>query len=136
MNIVGYVGNLTANVELKQTPQGVAVATFTVAVKRPFKKDVTDYFRCVAWRNDAEFISRYFHKGDYISVKGYNTTRSYDKQVGGDTVKIQVVELLVEKAEFCGSTSGSSHQGAGATPQYGESAPQFTEIPPDEDLPF
>lgn len=48
MNMVGYVGNLTADAELKQTTQGVAVATFTVAVKRPFRKDVTDYFRCVA----------------------------------------------------------------------------------------
>lgn len=137
MNMVGYVGNLTADVELKLTPQGVAVATFTVAVKRPFKKDVTDYFRCVAWRNDAEFISKYFHKGDYISVKGYNTTRSYDKQVGGDSLKIQVVELLVEKAEFCGSTGGGSNQGVVATPQYGEATSQFTEVPQDdEDLPF
>ncbi len=137
MNMVGYVGNLTADVELKQTTQGVAVVTFTVAVKRPFRKDVTDYFRCVAWRNDAEFISKYFHKGDYISVKGYNTTRTYEKQVGGESVKIQVVELNVEKAEFCGSTSGASKnpQESGA-PQCGEMPSHFEEVAPDSDLPF
>lgn len=132
MNLVGYVGNLTSDVELKATPQGVSVATFTIAVKRPYKKDVTDFFRCVAWRGEAEFISRYFHKGDYISVNGYNTTRSYKKKVGGEELNISAVELMVERAEFCGSKNGQSQQSTEFVPP----SASFEEVPPDYDLPF
>lgn len=132
MNTIGYVGNLTSDVELKSTTQGVSVATFTIAVKRPYKKDVTDFFRCVAWRSDAEFISKYFHKGDYISVSGYNTTRSYKKKVGNDEVSIPVVELVVERAEFCGSKNGQSQQNTDFVPP----SANFEEVPPDDDLPF
>lgn len=140
MNMVGYVGNLTADIELKQTPQGVPIATFTVAVKRPFSKDITDFFRCVAWRNTAEFVSKYFHKGDYIAVKGYNTSRTYEKTVGGDSVKIQTVELLVEKADFCGS-KGAQQSGNDNEPYHEphynqDTGNQFTEVPDDDDLPF
>lgn len=136
MNMVGYVGNLTADVELKQTPQGVPVATFTVAVKRPFKKDATDFFRCVAWKANAEFISKYFHKGDYIAVKGYNTAQTYEKKIGTETVKIQSVELVVEKADFCGSKGDSAKQQPAPAPQYDASQANFVELADDEELPF
>ena len=137
-NICSYVGNLTTDVELKQTAQGVSVASFNIAVKRPHVKDVTDFFRVVAWRAQAEFVSRYFHKGDWICVSGYNQTGSYKKKVGGEEIEIGYVELKVEDVSFCGKTGSSAEQ----TPSEQQPSftapvmPHFEELGKDDDLPF
>lgn len=78
MNSICLTGRLTDDVELKQTPSGVSVCSFTLAVKRPNVKDTTDFINCVAWRGTAEFISRYFGKGNKIEVNGVLTSRKYE----------------------------------------------------------
>lgn len=98
-------GRLTADVNLKATTSGVEVATFTVAVERDFKdaegNKVTDFLNCVAWRNTANFISRYFKKGSLICIEGSVQSRSYDHE----GQKRYVTEINIEKAYFTGENS-------------------------------
>ena len=91
MNHVIITGRLGADIELRQTQQGVSVATFTLAVSRPRAKDTTDWINCVAWRQSAEFLSRYTHKGDLIAVAGMLTTRKYEDKDGNK--QSQVIEV-------------------------------------------
>lgn len=131
MNSTKCTGRLTADVELKSTPSGVSVCQFTIAVKRPHVKDTTDFFRCVAWRNTAEFIAKYFGKGKMILIEGYLTTREWDDQNG---VKRYATEIVVDNAEFCGDKSNDSKPAA-AEPNVPAEQPQYEEID-DDDLPF
>lgn len=78
MNIVTLTGRLGADVELRQTQQGVSVCTFALAVNRPRTKDTTDWINCVAWRQSAEFLNRFTKKGDLIAVAGILTSRKYE----------------------------------------------------------
>ena len=96
MNIVTITGRLGADVELRQTQQGVSVATFSLAVSRPRAKDTTDWINCVAWRQSAEFLSRYTHKGDLIAVAGMLTTRKYEDKDGN---KRTAYEVLCDRVE-------------------------------------
>ena len=86
MNKVILMGRLARDVDLRQTPSGISVARFTIAVNRRFAaKDAqqqADFISCVAWRQTGEFISRYFHKGSMIAVVGSIQTRSWDGQDG------------------------------------------------------
>ena len=85
MNKVFLMGRLTADPELRQVQSGVAVTTFTIAVDRRYSKDgqrQTDFIRCTAWRQQAEFICKYFRKGSMILVIGNIQTRSWDGQDG------------------------------------------------------
>ena len=107
MNIVTYVGNISSDLELKSTQSGKSVLSFSVAVRRPYAKDTTDFFRCTAWQQTAELIAKHFEKGDYIAVSGYSTTRTYEKEISGQTLKITAVELQVEQFSFCGSRKSS-----------------------------
>ncbi|MGN1116035.1 MAG: single-stranded DNA-binding protein [Candidatus Ornithomonoglobus sp.] len=78
MNKVLLVGRMTADPELRQTPQGTAVTRFTVAVDRRFRREggqQADFITCVAWRQQAEFVCRYFNKGKLIGVEGSIQTR-------------------------------------------------------------
>ena len=97
------MGRLTAHPELKATQSGVSVTSFTVAVERAYRKDsenkITDFIECVAWRNTAEFISRYFNKGSMIAVEGSIQTENYTDKDGNNR---KFVKVLVEKASFCG----------------------------------
>lgn len=94
------VGRLTKDVELKTTSNQTAYCNFTLAVDRRYKdangERQTDFINCVAWRQTAEFIYKYFHKGSRIGVTGSIQTRSYEK----DGQKVFVTEVLVEEAEF------------------------------------
>lgn len=120
-------GRLTADVELKQTPNGVPVCTFTIAVNRKGNREETDFINCVAWRNTAEFISKYFGKGSSICVTGAIQTRSWTDNNGN---KRNATELVVDEAYFVDSKSDNA-------PTYGQqSAPQFEEVKGDDDLPF
>ena len=107
MNAVTYVGNISSDLELKSTQSGKSVLSFSIAVRRPFAKDTTDFFRCTAWQQTAELIAKHFEKGDYIAVSGYNTTRTYEKEISGQTAKVSVVELQVDQFSFCGSRKSS-----------------------------
>lgn len=131
MNNVSLTGRLTADVELKATPSGLSVCTFTIAVKRPHTKDTTDFINCVAWRNTAEFISAYFKKGNMIALCGALTQRNYEDKNGN---KRTAYEVLIDNAEFCGEKA-KSEQNVPNT-QEKEQEPHFEELKPDDDLPF
>ena len=100
MNSVNMIGRLTSDVELKQTQNGVSVCSFTLAVDRPNAKETTDFINFVAWRQTAEFISRYFKKGNKIAISGVLTSRKFQDQNGKNHVAFEVV---VDRAEFCES---------------------------------
>lgn len=102
MNKVNLLGRLTADPELKTTPTGVSVCTFTLAVNRRFKNNEGDYdadfINCVAWRNTAEFICKHFNKGKMIAIAGAIQTRTYEK----DGQKRYITEVLADEAYFAG----------------------------------
>lgn len=131
MNKIQLTGRLTADIELKQTANGVSVCSFTLAVKRPRRRDVTDFINFVAWRGDAEFVSRYFKKGDAMEVSGVLTSRKYQDNEGKNRV---IYEVECEDISFC-LTNGKAEQEE-KPPQAEQPAPRFEEIDKDEDLPF
>ena len=99
MNIVAIMGRLTADPKLRTTSSGTSVTSFTVAVDREFKKDETDFLNVVAWRQTADFITRYFKKGKMIAIVGSIQTRVYEDKNGN---KRTATEIIAEKASFCG----------------------------------
>lgn len=113
MNNINLIGRLTTDVELKQTPNGVSVCQFTLAVDRPRVKDTTDFIPCVAWRNTAEFITRYFRKGNKIALTGVLTTRKWQDKDGNNRVSYEVV---ADNVEFCESKTTVANPDAPATP--------------------
>ncbi|MBO5783946.1 MAG: single-stranded DNA-binding protein [Clostridia bacterium] len=142
------MGRLTGDPELKTTQSGVSVTSFSVAVDRAYRsKDQerqTDFINCVAWRNTAEFISRYFHKGQRIALQGSLQSRKYTANDGSQRT---VYEVVVDNAFFCESKGGN----AGGAPSYDSQIPVYSEAKPafstansgdfediltDEDLPF
>ena len=132
LNTVVLLGRLTRDPELRYTQTGTPVTSFTLAVDRSYASRggdrQTDFFDIVAWRNTAEFIAKYFNKGDMIAIEGVLTTRDYtDKE--GKTRK--VVEVTVNTASFCGNKKSSEQHKA----ERGIDA-EFAEIEDDEDLPF
>lgn len=123
MNRVILMGRLTADPELRQTPQGTSVTSFTIAVDRRIKTEngqQADFITCVAWRKTAEFICRYFQKGRMIAVEGQLQSRSWDTQ---DGKRQYATEVIVDNVSFTGEK-----------PQT-ESTDGFTYLP-DDDTPF
>lgn len=100
INTVALMGRLTADPELKHTSNGIAVVSFCIAVNRKFKDQQADFINCVAWRQTAEFICKYFHKGQMIGLEGSIQTRNYTDQDGN---KRSATEVLAENASFCES---------------------------------
>lgn len=106
MNKVFLIGNLTRDPELRETPSGVSVCRFTIAVNRNYTQNgerQTDFFECVAWRNLAETIPQYCKKGNKVAVAGNIQLRDYtdnqgNKRTAGDIV-VQDVEFLTPKAQ-------------------------------------
>ena len=120
-------GRLTADCELKQTPQGVSVCQFTIAINRRTSKEQeqqADFINCVAWRNTAEFIAKYFKKGSSICVTGTIQVRSW---TDGNGNKKFITEVKADEAFFVDGKSDSQGQ---------EPTPSFVEVGEDEDLPF
>ena len=143
-------GRITADPELRQTNNGTPVTSFTVAVNRRPSKDesqqTADFINCVAWRNTAEFVTRYFRKGSCICVVGSIQTRTWTDQQGQ---KRYATEVVVDEANFVDSKSdnGAARQGSapytpetfGAAPSFSndpDSTPKFEEMSNDDDLPF
>jgi single-strand DNA-binding protein len=136
------MGRLTAAPELKQTASGVSVTSFTLAVERSFVKQgeerQADFIDCVAWRNTAEFITRYFGKGSMIAVTGSIQTRNFEDKNGN---KRKATEVVVDNASFCGSKSENQQNTANYTPvaespSYQPTDGDFEEIGTDDGLPF
>lgn len=146
-------GRITADPELRQTNNGTPMTSFTVAVnRRPSssgneQQQTADFINCVAWRNTAEFISRYFRKGSSICVVGSIQTRTWTDQQGQ---KRYATDVVVDEANFVDSKSengGGARQSSvpytpetfGAAPSFSndqDSAPKFEEMSNDDDLPF
>jgi single-strand DNA-binding protein len=124
-------GRLTADPELRVTTQGTPVTSFNIAINRKGNKEITDFITCVAWRNTAEFIGKYFRKGSSIVVDGSIEVRSYEDKQGN---KRQAVEVIVQDAYFVDSKGDVE----GFTPPRFETpeAPNFEEVAGDDDLPF
>lgn len=109
MNVVVLMGRLTADPELKSTQSGLSVCSGTIAVDDPFSKDgkKANFIRFTAWRQTAEFISRYFHKGSMIAVEGSIDQSQYTDQNGEKRSSFQVV---VNRVHFCGSKAESENE--------------------------
>ena len=123
---------------MRQTQQGVSVATFSLAVSRPRTKDTTDWINCVAWRQSAEFLNRFTKKGDLIAVAGILTARKYEDKQGAKRVVYEVVCDRVESLQRReGDQVGSySPYDAKVAQQNTSATAGFAEIDEDEDLPF
>ena len=144
INNVVLMGRLVATPELRNTQTGVAVTSFSLAVERSYaragEQRQADFIDCVAWRNTAEFISRYFQKGSMIAITGSIQTRTYDDKNGN---KRKATEIIVDQASFCGSKSETGTSGyqapaaAPAAPSFATGSDgDFEEISGDDDLPF
>ncbi len=167
LNVVALLGRLTADPELRTTQSGLSVCRFRVAVDRNITNAdgsrQVDFIDCVAWRQTAEFVSRYFSKGKMIGIAGAIQTRNYEDRNGN---KRTAVEVLANNVSFAGDKDKgqqSSYQPAGGYAQSGAGCAQprqtaqrqsaakaygqpsgyqqgsfddFQDITPDEDLPF
>ena len=111
MNKVMLIGNITKDIELRHTPNGVAVANFTIATKRNYKNQKgeyeSDFIRCIAYRETAEFIDKYFSKGNGIVIEGQIKTGSYE---GQDKKKVFTTDVMVERVEFAGKKEKEDNQ--------------------------
>ena len=105
MNTIILKGRLTKDPELKATQSGISICRFCVAVNRRFNKDEADFINCVAWRGTAEFISKYFKKGQEICLSGALTVNRWENEEGKSEWSS---EVTVDNAEFCGSKSEKS----------------------------
>ena len=124
MNIVALIGRFVATPELKQTPSGVSVSAFSLAVNRETKERETDFFDCVAWNKNAEFITRYFNKGDMIGIQGHLQARTWEDKTGQ---KRKSFEIIVDRSSFVGGKKTD-----GAT----ETHDDFAVVEDNEDLTF
>ena len=149
LNKVILIGHLTADPELKQTATGIPVTSFSIGVTRRFPRQgeqpQSDFINIVAWRSTAEFISKFFRKGNAICICGSIQTRSYTDQQGNKRYVTEVVAdeaTFVERKSDAQGASAPSHQytpPADPEPAYGSSfasAPNFEEVAEDDDLPF
>lgn len=142
LNKVIIQGNISNEIELKQTNNGTSVCSFNVAVNRfskePGEEKKADFFTVVAWQSKAEFVSKYFSKGKPILVCGRLENRSWTDKNGNNRIS---TEIIAEEVSFVGSATENSAQ-AKSEPStyvpnaYGGNNTQFEEIPNDGDLPF
>lgn len=139
-NKVIMMGRLTRDPELKTTPSGVSVCTFSIAVDRKFQtkgeEKKTDFFNIVAWRQTGEFVSRYFSKGSLILVEGELQTRQYTNKGG---VNVTVTEINAEQVSFTGEKARDGAQsGNNAAPAAAQTAGGANDCAgvSDDDYPF
>jgi single-strand DNA-binding protein len=142
INMVALMGRLTYEPELRKTPSDVSVLRFQVACDRSYQRAgaerQADFIDCVAWRQTAEFISRYFHKGSMIAVEGTIQTSNYTDKNGNNRKQI---EVLANNVSFC----GSKNESGGNMDIEPESAAKYSStdnsdfeeiVDDDDDLPF
>lgn len=134
MNNIVIKGRLCDFPELKQTNSGKSVTNFNVAVNRRFQKDTADFFTIVAWEKTADFICKYFGKGQEILIQGEMQSRKWEDKDGNKRVSW---ELIANNVEFCGSKADNANLGgAGANVNVTASTADYTTIEGDDDLPF
>lgn len=149
MNSIILLGRATSKVELKQTQSGKSVVNFSLAVKRPFAKDTTDFFTIVAWDKLAEILSRYVDKGSQICIRGYLAARSWEDNNGNNRY---TTEVVAHEVSFCDTKRDSEGNTASQNQNATESnlelsqfipeayrsqgTPRFEDVNTDEGLPF
>ncbi|MDL2215635.1 single-stranded DNA-binding protein [Ruminococcaceae bacterium OttesenSCG-928-N02] len=146
LNVVALMGRLTADPELRQTPQGTAVTTFTLAVERSYVKQgeqrQSDFIDIVAWRGTAEFVCRYFKKGSSMAVDGAIQTRTYTDKEGKNRKAFEIIANNIHFAgpKQSGDTGASYDRGTYSQPEPVAYAAgdvnDFAVIDDNEDLPF
>ena len=136
MNSINIIGRLTKEVELRRTQSGKAVATYSLAVKRPRSKEDTDFINCVTWEKAAEYLSQYGHKGDVVAVSGSMQSRKWEDKNGNKRTEWEVVtdgvELLSGKKD---EANAPAQNASYAQPSYSQQKFQEINIP-DSQLPF
>lgn len=115
MNKVILIGRLARDPELRTTPSNLSVATFSIAVSRPFRPEgggqpETDFINCVVWRRQAENLARYCQKGSQIAIEGRIQSRSYNAQDGS---KRYVTEVMCDNITFLGSKADNGNNTGG-----------------------
>ena len=148
LNHIVLMGRLTRDPELRYTGSNIPVASFSIAVDRDFGRGEngekqTDFINVVAWRQTAEFVSRYFQKGSMIAVRGRIQQRNYEDKNGN---KRTAFEIVADEVSFCGSKAETGTGGARQGDQPARVQPaasfatggadDFEEIPISDDLPF
>lgn len=117
INRVVLTGRLTANVEVRKTQSGVSVASFVVASNG--RQDETAFVNCVAWRQGADFLGQYSHKGDLIGVDGRISTRSYER----DGQKVYITEVIADTVQILAKKGQNQPQASGNTYGQGNTYP-------------
>ena len=158
LNVIAIMGRLVADPELRTTPQGTNVCSFRIAVDRRFTRQgeerKADFIAVTAWRQTAEFVSKYFQKGSMIAIEGSLQTRQYQDKNGNSRT---TTEVLASQVSFCGGKAAekpavqsfdqqtASHMREAKAaqnapkpaPDYSQgSADDFAEISDVDDLPF
>lgn len=154
VNKVILVGNLGKDPELRYTPSGAAVATFSLATSERFKdksgemQEKTEWHNIVAWRQLAEICGKYLHKGKQVYIEGRIQTRSYDDKDGN---KRYITEIVADQMQMLGRvgednggharTSSEPRQSRSASPATGQRTPAYEDFAdppfnPDDDIPF
>ena len=135
-NLVVLTGRLTADPELKTTPNGITVTPFSIAVSRNYgsgEDRQTDFINIVAWRKTAEFITKYFKKGSMIGIEGSIQTRRYQDKNGNNRT---IFEVVANNVQFVESKRDSAPAVEGASFSNAD-VDEFSEIGGgDDDLPF
>lgn len=139
INTAVILGRLTAKPELRNTLNGKSVVSFTVAVNKPYNKDnehpESNFIECVAWSHTAEFIAKYFDKGDAIAVSGRLDTYNYTDK---NDVKRKTTQIIVENAEFASGKSGrkDKQNDTGIENNEDDDTDVIGNSEDDEDVPF
>lgn len=139
MNHVALIGRLTADPELKTTQSGISTTRFSIAVDRAYTRQgeerQADFINIVAWRQTADFICRYFGKGQKIALTGRIQTGSYTDR---DVNRRYTFDVIAEKVEFCESKKDKSEAGYSRTASEPAASEAEADVfmPDNEDLPF
>ena len=135
MNRCILIGNLTKDPELRSTPNGVSVCTFSIGVSRRFQNQngerETDFFNIVVWRKQGENAAKYLRKGSQVAIAGQIQTRSYD---GKDGTTKYITEIIAEEVQFLRSSNNSQGGNSYDAPDSSNDGSQMLEI--NEDMPF
>lgn len=139
MNSINLTGNVCNDLEIKSTQSGKSVLSFNIAVKRPFTKDITDFFPVTVWGQPAEYLANYGRKGSRVAVTGKLTTRKYTDKSGAERTAYEIVADSVELMES--KNEGQSAPSAGGNSYIPDAytspkAPEYEVVDADDDLPF
>lgn len=131
MNNCAFIGRLTADIELRRTNSDKAVASYSLAVKRPRVADTTDFIELVTWEQGAEYLAKYAHKGDIVGAVGTLQPREWTDKDGNKRKAWEVVttsvELLSSKKDSQGNTQPKQSNNSYTAPQQSYQQPQYNQ---------